>query len=373
MTPERPDLSPQSTPPVTIYDIAEVAGVSPSTVSRAFSRPDRVSFTTAEKIRTIAAELGYRSTLETRNTVSQNKDVIGFIAADLRNQFFVEILRGASHAGWVEDVWVHASDVQESGIKARTAIEKVLPHVDGLILASSRLTNADIQKIARTTPTVAVNRPVPGVPSVLVDNYDGAIRLANHLADQGARSVTYLSWPSDSWADSMRWRALRDTFDGNGNDDTPLITRYKPGQSGQSGATERKASVKLNKIQLSTPDIRGGQEAFQQWKKHPTDAVVCFNDLSAAGFHYQATMENIAIPEDVLIAGFDNIEVASLASPRITTVAGPLRAVGRVSAANLIALIRGVKKPLTKPRVLPTRLIVRGSTLRAETARAETR
>ncbi|MHA2789688.1 LacI family DNA-binding transcriptional regulator [Corynebacterium sp. S7] len=359
MTPERPDKTPQPTSPITIYDIAEVAGVSPSTVSRAFSRPDRVSFKTAEKIRRIARELGYRSTLETRNSVSEHKDVIGFIAADLRNQFFVEILRGASHAGWVEDVWVQASDVQESAVKAHTAVEKVSPYVDGLILASSRLTNAEIQKIARTTPTVVVNRPVPGVPSVLVDNYDGTIRLANHLVHQGIRSVTYLSWPSDSWADSMRWRALRDTFEDNGNDDAPLITRYKP----QQGPTSSKnTSVKLHRIQLISPDTRGGQDAFLQWKNNPTDAVVCFNDLSAVGFQNQARVEGVSIPDEVLVAGFDNIELASLTTPRITTVAGPLRAVGRVSAANLIALIRGVKKPLTKPRVLPTRLIVREST-----------
>lgn len=347
---------------VTIYHIAEAAGVSPSTVSRVFSRPDRVSFTTAEKIRTIAHHLGYRTSLETRGATRQNNNVLGFIAADLSNQFFVKVLRGASHAGWTEDVWIHASDVQESAVKTRASIEKLVPHVDGLILASARLTNAEIQKVARTTPTVVVNRPVPGVPSVLVDNYDGTIRLGRHLADQGARSVLYLSWPSESWADSIRWRGLRDAAGpAEKAFDPDIVTRRR---ALPVGSAHPHPTFQLSKATLTSPDAPGGRRAFTAWKAHPTDAVVCFNDMVAAGFLHQAALEGISVPEDVLVAGYDNAVGAGLASPALTTVAGPLRAVGRVAAANLIALIQGLKKPMAKPRVLPARVIVRASTSR---------
>lgn len=344
---------------VTIYDIAEAAGVSPSTVSRAFSRPDRVSFNTAEKIRTIAEELDYRTKLETRNSVRTTKDVIGFVAADLSNPFFVEVLRGASHAGWVQDVWIHASDVQESQEKSRAAVDKLMGHVDGLLLASARLSNSEIQKIARTVPTVVINRPVNGVPSVLVDSYDGSIRLAAHLADQGARTVTYLSWPEESWMDSVRWRGLREATGSAAGDESPLFTRHIPLSDERLNAV---AQMSVSKITLGAPTAQGGRRAFIEWKKHPTDAVVCFNDMVAVGFLHQAAREGVRIPDDVLVAGFDNNDAAQLVSPSLTSVAGPLRAVGRVAAANLIALVQGIKKPMAKPRVLPTRLIVREST-----------
>ncbi|WP_257162288.1 LacI family DNA-binding transcriptional regulator [Corynebacterium cystitidis] len=349
----------EATGSVTIYDIAEAAGVSPSTVSRAFSRPDRVSFPTAEKIRRIAEELGYRTKLETRNSVRTTKDTVGFIAADLSNPFFVEVLRGAAHAGWVEDVWIHASDVQESPERSRSAVDKLIDHVDGLLLASARLSNSEIQKIARTVPTVVINRPVNGVPSVLVDSYDGSIRLAAHLADQGAQSITYLSWPEESWMDSMRWRGLREATGGGAGDDSPLFTRHIPLSDDRLAAVSK---MTASKITLAAPTASGGRRAFIEWKSHPTDAVACFNDMVAVGFLHQAALEGVHVPGDVLVAGFDNNEAAQLSTPSLTTVAGPLRSVGRVAAANLIALVQGMKKPMAKPRVLPTRLIVREST-----------
>ncbi|WIM67231.1 LacI family DNA-binding transcriptional regulator [Corynebacterium breve] len=348
-------------PSVTIYDIAEVAGVSPSTVSRAFSRPDRVSFKTAEKIRAVATQLGYGTKLETRSTLRETKDLVGLIGADLSNEYYIEILRGAAHAGWVEDVWITASDVQESPQKSLAAIDKLSGQVDGFILVSARLSNSEIQKVARTKPTVVVNRPVPGVPSVLVDNYDGTTNLISHLAEQGATTVSYLSWPEESWTDAVRWRALLDASSGTAPDKTEIITRHMPLPQEKLATMSH---MQVSKVTVISPTVKGGRNAFTQWKSAPTDAVICYNDLVARGFISQAQAEGWTAPRDLLIAGYDNNSVATLSTPSLTTVAGPLRSVGRVAAANLIALVRGLKKPMVKPRVLPTRLIVRESTSR---------
>lgn len=351
---------------VTIYDVAERAGVAASTVSRTFSRPDRVSFKTAEKIRAAADELGYRTVLATRargiGAQGTNFNLIGMISADIQNPFFLELLRGAEHAALTQKMLVTVADARESLPRSQQAIERLLPHVDGLLLASSRLSSGEIQKIARTVPTVVLNRPVPGVPSVMVDNYEGAIKAAIHLESQGCRSITYLAGPENSWADATRWRGLIEAV-GNTDSATPMVT-FTRSTTLSLELVRRLARISVHRSPVEEPTIRGGRRAFEAWRQHPTDAVLAFNDLVAIGFMQQAQLNGLQIPEDVMVVGFDNTELTTIISPGLTTVAGPLTTVGRVAAANLIALIKGVKTPLVKPRVLPTRLIVRQSSMR---------
>lgn len=352
---------------VTIYDVAEFAGVAASTVSRAFTRPDRVSFKTAEKIRAAARELGYRTDLATRSRDSSQPgartNLIGMVSADLRNPFFQELLRGAEHAAQSQQMVVTVANANESLPRSQHAIDHLIPHVDGLLLASARLSSGEIQKIARTIPTVVINRHVPGVPSVLVDNYEGAIKAAIHLEDQGCRSITYFSGPEMSWADANRWRGLVEAV-GNTESSDPTVTLTRSTTLSLE-QVRRLARVTVTRVAADEPTIRGGLRAFDRWRENPTDAVVCFNDLLAIGFIRQAQRAGVNIPADVAVLGFDNTELTTISSPTLTTVAGPLTTVGRVAAANLIALIKGVRAPLARPRILPTRLIVRQSTMRS--------
>lgn len=361
--------TPEPAKAVTIYDVAERAGVSASTVSRVFSRPDRVSFETAERIRAVAVELGYRTRLATRVTdpadARLRTHTLGLVIADATNPFFQEVRRGADHVAATEDLVVLTADIRESRQAAKLAVSRMTPLIDGILLASSRMSNGDVQKVARQLPTVVINRPVPGVPSVVIDNYTGTMRAALHLYEQGARSVTYLSGPQDSWADGVRWRALLDAV-GNA-DPTELPSQLtRPGTSTVLNfeQAQRLKSMRISHAPVDEPSIRGGQRAFVGWQQNPSDAVLCFNDLVAIGFLSQARREGVAVPEDVLVVGYDNTPLASLVQPGLTTVAGPLRSLGRVAAANAIALAKGLKTQIAKPRVLPTRLIVRGSSLR---------
>ncbi|AGF73289.1 LacI family DNA-binding transcriptional regulator [Corynebacterium halotolerans] len=351
---------------VTIYDVAEAAGVAASTVSRALSRPDRVSFRTAERIRQTADRLGYRSRLATRTPgpaeAPTRTDNLGLVVADITNPFFLEILHGAEHAARTQNMTVTVANTQESVPRALRAIEQLIPHVDGLMLASARLSQGEIQKIARTIPTVVVNRPVQGVPSVLVDNHEGAIKAAIHLEAQGARSITYLAGPEDSWADATRWRGLVDAVSHTDSTDPTVSLTSATRLSLEH--VRRLAHVSVRQQRVDEPTIRGGRRAFEVWRRDPTDAVLCFNDLVAVGFLQQARVNGVAVPDGVAVIGFDNTEMTTIVSPSLTTVAGPLRAVGRVTAANLIALVKGIRTTFVKPRVLPTRLIVRESTMR---------
>lgn len=348
---------------VTIYDVAEDAGVSASTVSRAFSRPDRVSSHTAERVRIAAEKLGYRRGLDTRPKPAGRTRALGMIMADITNPFFQDILRGAEHAARIEDYVILSVDTAESVPRAQHAVERLIPLVDALLLVSSRLANGEIQKIARQLPTVSINRPVHGVPSVLVDNYAGAVSAIAHLHEQGARSVTYLSGPNDSWADGVRWRGLLDAVGNTDSTDTEVVltrTTTLPKET-----MRRLARVQVRQLRVDEPTVRGGRRAFEVWRANPTDAVLCFNNMVAIGFMDQAKLAGTHIPHDVLVAAFDNTDLSGMLTPGLTTVAGPSRSVGRVAAANALALASGLRSPLTRPRVLPTRLIVRGSSARS--------
>jgi LacI family transcriptional regulator, repressor for deo operon, udp, cdd, tsx, nupC, and nupG len=353
---------------VTIYDIARLAGVSASTVSRTFSRPDRVSFRTAEKVRAAARELGYRPDVETTGPEPARALTrhLGMVVADLANPFFQEVFRGAAHAARLEGMLLTVTDTSGSLPRAKFAMEHLAPRVDGLLLASTRLANGDIQKIARRLPTVCINRPVPGVPSVLVNNYEGAIRAVEHLEAQGVGSITYLAGPTGSWADASRWRGLLDAVGPAAS--SPAVP-FTPDIHLPAHTAARLSRVTVRQQRLDQPTTVGGRRAFEVWRAEPTDAVICFNDLVAIGFINQARRAGVRVPEDVAVVGCDNTEITSLVHPGVTTIAGPLRSLGRVAAANLMAVIRGMKGPSAKPRVLPTRLIVRGSSLRLTSGR----
>ncbi|WP_295626509.1 LacI family DNA-binding transcriptional regulator [uncultured Corynebacterium sp.] len=351
-------------PTVTIYDVAERAGVAPSTVSRTFSRPDRVSSRTADKVLAAARELGYKLVSEVRpgkRGPRARSNILGLVIADVSNPFFHEIMRGADHAAVVHGMAVAAVNANESSRRGREAAEHLIPAVDGMLLASARLTEGEIRKIARTTPTVVCNRPVPGVPSVLVDNHDGALRAVLHLATIGCKSITYLAGPEGAWADGMRWRGILDAV-GSVTADNPQRTTSARRIRPSDAQYELMRSVPVHLQRLNEPSIRGGARAFEVWRKNPTDGVICYNDLAAAGFVRQARANGVDVPGDVAVIGFDNTELTIMVDPPLTTVAAPLRTVGRVAAANLISLIQGADVPLDRPRLLPTRLIVRGST-----------
>ncbi|AIG64588.1 transcriptional regulator [Corynebacterium atypicum] len=352
---------PQAKHNVTIYDVAAAAGVSSATVSRALNRPERVSFATAEKVRAAAIQVGYRSTLATRQELpGQRTGNLGVIVADIANPFFAEIVRGAEHAARVADFQVLVANIDEVKGRTRTAAEAIIPHVDALLLASARLSNADITKLARRIPTVSLNRPVPGVPSVLVDNYEGAIKAVIHLSDLDVRTITYIGGPHGAWADSTRLRGILDAVGRtDGGEEVDTFTR-----SSQlaSEVRHKLARISAHQLRAEAPTILGGRRAFARWRRDPTDAVLCYNDLVALGFMQQARFEGWKVPDDVAVIGFDNTELTALSQPSLTTVAGPLRSVGRVAAANAMALVMGKRGPLSRPRVLPTRLIEREST-----------
>jgi DNA-binding LacI/PurR family transcriptional regulator len=323
------------TRPPSIYDVAEAAGVAASTVSRALSRPDRVSFRTAEHIRKVAAELGYRMELRQRSLPSARTHLLAMIVADITNPVFFGLIRGAertaTHAGYT----LVLAETQESEQAERQVVERLAARVDGVILASSRLSDGAIRAVAKTSPLVVLNRFVDQVPSVTSDNVRAVKRAVEHLVVLGHRAVTYLSGPEASWADSMRWRGLLEAG--------------------------HELEIKVRRIGPYLPTINGGRQAAERWRKAPTSGVVAYNDLVAIGFMQAVAEAGLQVPRDVSVVGFDNIRDAGLVRPQLTTIASPLVSLGSAAVNHLLKT--GVA-PVRRDQavILPARVVLREST-----------
>ena len=147
----------------TIYDIARLAGVNPSTVSRALSQPGRINVKTEERIQAAAKELNYRVNPIARALPTGRTNTLGLMVADITNPMIFGIVRGAERAAAEAGYTLVVAESQESGEREATAVERVLPSVDGLVLATTRLGDAQISHIADRKPTVIINRALEGV------------------------------------------------------------------------------------------------------------------------------------------------------------------------------------------------------------------
>jgi DNA-binding LacI/PurR family transcriptional regulator len=320
-----------------IYDVARAAGVAPSTVSRAFSRPGRVNARTAERIFAAARDVGYRSGV-LQGPSGQRTRSIAVVATDITNPFSAEIIRGAHEAAGESGYTVLLPHTREDASFERDWTERELSTVEGVLLTSSRMSHNAIRMLAKQKPLVLLNRRVPEVPAVVTDNARGMRRAVQHLAELGHQTVTYVAGPEASWADGTRWVALMEACN-------ELDLRFR-----RVGPCNR-------------PTVQAGLVTASAVLAQQATAVIAFNDLMAIGVIKGMRSAGVSVPDDISVIGFDNVVLSAIVEPELTTVAAPLRAMGVIGVENLIAAIGGAP-PNRDPIVLPVRLVVRGSTAR---------
>jgi LacI family transcriptional regulator, repressor for deo operon, udp, cdd, tsx, nupC, and nupG len=337
----RPGDAPRANP--TIYDVAAACGVAPSTVSRTFSRPGRVNSATAERIRRVAAEMGYRSNPLARALPTGKTSLLAVIVSDVTNPFFFEILQGAGEAAQRAGYTLLVADAQESPEAERAALDRTVPIAEGLVLATSRLSDASIRMAARQRPTVLLNRAMSDVPSVATDNARGMRRAVEYLTTLGHSSITYVAGPDASWANGVRWQALREAA--------------------------HELELRVRRVGPFAPNQEGGQEAARALAGALPTATICYNDLLAIGLMRGLADAGVSVPGDVSVIGFDDIFGADFCSPTLTTVAAPLRHLGSFAVDTLVKdLSTPIPRPVAAPSsplktaLLPAQLIVRDST-----------
>ncbi|WP_158630486.1 LacI family DNA-binding transcriptional regulator [Glycomyces terrestris] len=305
--------APKSKAPATIYDIARITGVNPSTVSRALNQPGRVSASTERRIREAAADLGYRTNPMARALPTGKTGTLGLLVSDLTNPVYFDLVRGAERIAREHDAMLVFADSQESAELERSTAERLQIAVDGLLLVASRLEDAQIQELAAAKPLVVVNRPVPGVPSVAPDVRPGMVEALDLLHGLGHRRIAYLAGPEASWMNGMRWVTAHDL------------------------AADR--GMAITEIQSSAPTRDGGTDAFAAVMAADVTAVLAYNDLVALGLLGACLEHGVALPRDLSIIGFDDIFGADLAAPALSTVRCSWGDMGERAVTKLLAAI----------------------------------
>lgn len=314
----------------TIAMVAERAGVATSTVSRALTRPDRVSDETRRHVEAIARELGYVATHKTRTRS------VAVLVADIANPFYFDIIRGSGRQLRAADYTQVLVDTEESADLEAALIERMRGTIDGLILAATRLSDAVIASLSQTLPLVVLNRHVPGVPNVVLDTTSGMVQAFEHLISLGHREIAYAEGPARSWANAARWRALTEAAEGR--------------------------DVALTKLGPFASSRAAGAAAADAFVNTGATAAIAFNDLLAIGMLERLAARGVAVPGDVSVVGCDDIFGADFCSPTLTTISTPLEQAGRVAVTLLLELLESRAGSGRNGVLLQSNLTVRDST-----------
>jgi LacI family transcriptional regulator len=319
---------------VTIYEVAEAAGVNPSTVSRALNNPGRVNQRTEEKIRAIAKKLNYQVNPFARALPTGKTKMLGLMVADITNPVYFGSVRGIEAEALKHGYTLVIAESQESTGFEEQALTRIESAVDGIIMVTSRLSDEEIQELSARKPLVLMNRHCPGVADIVPNIEPGIESLISHLQSLGHKNVVYISGPTNSWMSRERWRVLM---------------KYAVA-----------ANMKIVEIASSAPSLAGGKESVDRIIASGASAVIAYNDMMAIGILMEMTSRGISIPEEVSLSGFDNIFGSDFTSPPLTTIEAPLEALGR-RAINQILGIDDVEDD----QELSTTLIIRSSTGKA--------
>ncbi|BCY12060.1 LacI family DNA-binding transcriptional regulator [Actinoplanes sp. L3-i22] len=308
----------------TVQDVAREAGVSVSTVSRALTG-GTVSAATRETVLEAANRLGYRVNRAARGLITGRTGNLGLIVPDLRNPFFADVAKGVSARARAVDHGVFIADTDEDPVAELEAIATLGRNTDGLLLCSPRASDAEILAAADPATTVLLHRRVPGMSSVVADIADGIRQAVEHLRALGHERIAYVPGPADSWAARRRVEAL--------------------------------SGLSIAALGAVAPTFEGGLLAGDLLLAGPATAVIAYNDLVALGVLHRLAARGAAVPQQVSVVGFDDVSLAAMSHPPLTSVAVPK---GRAGVVGLDLLL-GRSGVTGGEVVLPTGLVVRAS------------
>ena len=322
----------------TIRDVAQAAQVSTATVSKFLNGNQRFTAAVEARISQAVRDLGYSLNPMARGMITGQTGNVGIIILDIRNPYFTSLVKGATRVAAGAGLNLIIADAAESTSPELGVLQSLCRRVDGLIV-SSRLPDPVIQTVFQSgTPVVLYGRPSP-YPlshSVGCDNYAAALMLGRHLRELGHRRISYLGFSGARWS-AERGRALKDAFIGV---DATFRMFDAAAPSVEEG--ERLASTILLSQELD-------------------DAIVAYNDLLAMGILLEAKALGIRVPEQVSVAGFDNIAYGRLVSPSLTTVDMMGEATGELAMRRLVGVIKGEAHALDDD-TLQSRIVPREST-----------
>ncbi len=326
---------------VTIKDIAKIAGVSHTTVSRALKNHPSISAETTSRIQALAQEMGYTPNTVAQSLLSRRTSTIGMVVTTIADPFMTMVVDGAEavarQAGYSLFLGASHNDPSDELDVVETFHRR---RVDAIIVTSSRVGSlyaTELQKIK--IPIVLINNQQDGeyLYSVAVDDIHGAQLAVDHLLSLGHRRIAYLGSMVRPEAHRRRHRGY-------------IASLQQAGIEPDS---------RLIFSDLTGDDMTLAQQVLDELLAQNATAVFCYTDMVAVGMLIACRERGIAVPEQLSVAGFDDIDIAHFVSPQLTTVHQPRQQLGQLAMQMVLNLLNGKS---AHNKTLPCKLVVRQST-----------
>jgi DNA-binding LacI/PurR family transcriptional regulator len=325
-----------------LQDVADRAGVSMKTVSNVINGYVHVSESMRAKVLAAIEEVGYRPNLSARNLARGRAGMIALVVPQLDMPYFaslsMHVLEAAEEQGWVVLIQQTRGDAE----KERAVLAgRFAQRVDGLVFSPLRVTPDEIGQRSDRTPLVLLGeRPADGVADhIAVDNVAAARLAVSHLLDLGRRRVAMIG-NSTVGTDRQRFEGYAAALAQRGLEVDPELVRPVPSNRGEAG------EAAMNAI-LAGPAPR-------------PDAVFCVTDWVALGAIRSLHLHGLRVPDDVAVAGFDDIPYGMASTPTLTSISPDRAAVARSAVASLAAQLEGDHEP--REIAVGFELVVREST-----------
>lgn len=325
---------------ITIRDVAHRAGVSVTTVSRALNGTGPVSEDVRRRVQTASNELRYRPHGTARSLITRRTDVFGVVLPDLFGEFFSEVIRGMDPRAQERGYHLLLSGSHDGRREIEFAVGAMRGRVDGMIVMSPGVTGAELEAcLPPDVPVVLLNCDVsqsPGYSAINVDNYGGALAMVRHLVGLGHRRIAMITGAAANFDARERLRGFRAAVAETGGAVTGLEVA---GDFTEAGGY--RAALEL---------ARGDD---------PPTAVFCANDSMAVGAISALRGAGRRVPDDVAVAGFDDVPIGRYLSPSLSSVRVDVNGLGARAVELLCHAIAGDAPPAQE--LLPTELVVRRS------------
>lgn len=330
---------------VGIKDVARQAGVSVGTVSNVINRPEMVSKETKERVQAVIKRLGYVRSESARQLRAGHSRIMALLVLDMGNPFFVDVARGAESAARGAGLGVMVCNSAQDPAEEATYLSLFVEHrVRGVLVTPVDSTGANLDALRQQEiPFVLVDRVAGEAEecSVSVDDTVGGALAGRHLIGAGHRTIAYISGP-------------------------PHLQQVRDRRAGMRLALAEaglppEALLEIPADRLDVAAGRDGGARLLGLAPRPT-AVFCANDLLALGVLQTVYAAGLAVPQDLAIVGYDDIEFAAAAAVPLTSVRQPAAAMGRLAADLLLEEIRAEGAGHEHQHVvLQPELVVRGS------------
>lgn len=324
---------------ISIKDIAEICKVSPMTVSRALNNSKEISEKTKDRILKVCDEMGYRPNSAARSLVSNKTNMIGLIIPDITNQYYSYVSKGVS--SYLEEqgyglILCNSDRNRENEKRYMDFLTQ--RRVDGIILIPLSSKYEDYKILTNAVPIVQVDNYINGLEASFIgnDNYEGSRKIVSHMVRQGYKRIGFILSTKSSTASNERFKGYRDILSENG------------------------LCIDKDIIIHTNATFDEGFASTEILLKKRVDSIFAINDTVALGVIKYCYNNGIKLPQDLGVAGYDDIEQASMLPVPLTTVRQRKLTLGRAAASVLIEEINN-STAIKQKVILQPELIIRKS------------